>query len=40
VFLPSVLGWGGALVLVVAAMAAWALAATWNEDARKFSTLD
>jgi hypothetical protein len=40
VFLPSVLGWGGALVLVVAVMAAWALAATWNEDARKFSALD
>jgi uncharacterized membrane protein YedE/YeeE len=40
VFLPSVLGWGGALVLVVATMAAWALAATWNEDSRKFSTLD
>jgi uncharacterized membrane protein YedE/YeeE len=40
VFLPSVLGWGGALLLVVAVMAAWALAATWNEDARKFSALD
>jgi hypothetical protein len=40
VFLPSVLGWGGAIVLVVAVMAAWALAATWNEDARKFSALD
>ena len=40
VFLPSVLGWGGALVLVVVVMAAWALAATWNEDARKFSALD
>jgi hypothetical protein len=40
VFLPSVLGWGGALLLVVAVMATWALAATWNEDARKFSALD
>jgi uncharacterized membrane protein YedE/YeeE len=40
VFLPTVLGWGGALVLVVAVMAAWAVAATWNEDARKFSALD
>jgi len=40
VFLPSVLGWGGALISVVAVMAAWALAATWNEDARKFSALD
>jgi len=40
VFLPSVLGWGSAIVLVVVVMAAWALAATWNEDARKFSALD
>jgi uncharacterized membrane protein YedE/YeeE len=40
VFLPSLLGWGGALVATVAVMAAWALAATWNEDARKFSVLD
>jgi uncharacterized membrane protein YedE/YeeE len=40
VFLPSVLGWGGAIVLVMVVMAAWALAATWNEDARKFSALD
>jgi uncharacterized protein len=40
VFLPSLLGWGGALAVVVAVMAAWALAVTWNEDARKFSALD
>ncbi len=40
VFLPSVLGWGGALILVVGLMAAWGLAATWNEAARKFSALD
>jgi uncharacterized membrane protein YedE/YeeE len=40
VFLPSALGWGGALLLVVAVMAAWAVAATWNEDARKFSALE
>lgn len=40
VFLPSVLGWGGAIVLVVLVMAGWALVATWNEDARKFSALD
>ena len=40
VFLPSVLGWSGALLLVVAVAGAWALAATWNEDARKFSALD
>ncbi|MEX2145844.1 MAG: YeeE/YedE thiosulfate transporter family protein [Candidatus Rokuibacteriota bacterium] len=40
VFLPAWLGWGGALVVTVAIMAAWALAATWNEDSRKFSALD
>jgi len=40
VFLPSMLGWGGAIVLVVLVMAGWALFATWNEDARKFSALD
>jgi uncharacterized membrane protein YedE/YeeE len=40
VFLPSMLGWGGAIVLVVLVMAGWALFATWNEDARKFSALE
>jgi hypothetical protein len=35
-----VLGWSGAVVLVVLVMAGWALFATWNEDARKFSALD
>jgi uncharacterized membrane protein YedE/YeeE len=40
VFLPAALGWGGAIVLVVVVMAAWALGATWNEEARKFSALD
>jgi uncharacterized membrane protein YedE/YeeE len=39
VFLPSVLGWGGALVLVLAVMVAWALVATWNEQSGKFSAL-
>jgi hypothetical protein len=39
VFLPAVLGWGGALVLVLAVMAAWMLAATWNEQSGKFSAL-
>jgi hypothetical protein len=39
VFLPSVLGWGGALVLVLAVLAAWALVATWNEQSGKFSAL-
>jgi len=40
VFLPSVLGWGGAIVLTLAVAVAWALAATWNEDARIVSVLD
>ena len=40
VFLPAWLGWGGAIVITVAVMAAWALAATWNEDSRKFSATD
>jgi hypothetical protein len=40
VFLPSVLGWGGAILVVVAVMAAWATFATWNEASRKFSALD
>jgi hypothetical protein len=37
VFLPALLGWGGAIVLVVALMAAWAAFATWNEGSRRFS---
>jgi uncharacterized protein len=40
VFLPAVLGWGGALVLTVGVLAAWALLATWNEDARVVSALE
>jgi uncharacterized membrane protein YedE/YeeE len=40
VFLPSVLGWGGAIMVVVAVMAAWATFATWNEASRKFAALD
>jgi uncharacterized protein len=40
VFLPAVLGWGGALVLTVAVLAAWALLATWNEDTRVVSALE
>ncbi len=39
VFLPTVLGWGGAVVLIVAVMAGWAAAATWNEQSGKFSAL-
>lgn len=39
VFLPSVAGWGPALAIVVAAMAAWWAFATWNEAARRLSAL-
>jgi len=39
VFLPSAIGWGPALALVVLVMAAWALGATWNEEHRRFSAL-
>ena len=40
VFLPTVLGWGAAIGLVVVAMAAWATFATWNETSRRFAALD
>jgi uncharacterized membrane protein YedE/YeeE len=40
VFLPSVLGWGGAIVLTLVVLAAWAFLATWNQDARIVSALD
>jgi uncharacterized membrane protein YedE/YeeE len=40
VFLPTALGWGAAILLVVVVMAAWAAFATWNEDSRKFSALE
>lgn len=39
VFLPSAIGWGGAIGLVVLVMAAWGLGATWNEETRRFSAL-
>jgi uncharacterized membrane protein YedE/YeeE len=39
VFLPNVLGWGGAIVLVIAVMVGWAAFATWNETARRFGAL-
>jgi hypothetical protein len=39
VFLPSALGWGGAVLLVVAVMLGWAAVATWNEFSRRFSAL-
>ncbi len=37
VFLPNVVGWGGAIVLVVLVMVAWAAFATWNEATGRFS---
>jgi uncharacterized membrane protein YedE/YeeE len=37
VFLPNVLGWGSAMLVVVAVMTAWYLFATWNERSGKFS---
>jgi uncharacterized membrane protein YedE/YeeE len=40
VFLPTSLGWGGAIALVVGVMAAWAAFATWNESSGRFSALD
>ena len=40
VFLPSALGWGGALGLTLGVLVGWALLATWNEDARVVSALE
>jgi uncharacterized membrane protein YedE/YeeE len=37
VFLPAVLGWGAALLLVLGVVAAWGLAATWNEQTGKLT---
>ncbi|HVQ75048.1 MAG TPA: YeeE/YedE thiosulfate transporter family protein [Candidatus Binatia bacterium] len=39
VFLPSVLGWGAAIGLVVALMATWYIAAAWNEQTRRLSAM-
>lgn len=39
VFLPALLGWGGAIGLVLLAMAGWYLFAAWNERARVFSAV-
>jgi uncharacterized protein len=40
VFLPAVLGWGGAVLATLLVLAAWALLATWNEDTRVVSALE
>jgi uncharacterized membrane protein YedE/YeeE len=37
VFMPSLFGWAGAVVLVLAIMLGWAALATWNEGSGKFS---
>ncbi len=37
VFLPKAAGWGGALFLVLAVMAAWYLFAAWNEKSGRLS---
>jgi len=39
VFLPALVGWGAAILLILAVMAAWYLAATWNERSQKWSLL-
>jgi uncharacterized membrane protein YedE/YeeE len=39
VFLPALVGWGGALLLVAATMAAWYLVATWNERTQTLSLM-
>jgi hypothetical protein len=37
VFLPHLVGWEGALLLIAACMVSWYVFATWNEQSRKFS---
>jgi uncharacterized membrane protein YedE/YeeE len=37
VFLPSTLGWAGAIALIVAVALGWAMLATWNEATGRFS---
>jgi hypothetical protein len=39
VFLPTLVGWGGAVLLVVAVMAAWYLITAWNERTQKLSLM-
>jgi uncharacterized membrane protein YedE/YeeE len=37
VFIPNLVGWGGAMSGIIAVMAAWYLFASWNERSGKFS---
>ncbi|HKQ63789.1 MAG TPA: YeeE/YedE thiosulfate transporter family protein [Methylomirabilota bacterium] len=39
VFLPATLGWGGAILLIVAIAVAWAMLSTWNEETHTFSVV-
>jgi hypothetical protein len=39
IFLPAWLGWGGAIVLIVAIALAWAMLSTWNEETHTFSVV-
>ena len=39
IFLPTSLGWGGAIALIVAIALAWAMLSTWNEETHKFSVV-
>lgn len=39
VFMPALVGWGGAMAIVVAVMATWYLVATWNEQSQKWSVM-
>ncbi len=39
VFLPGLVGWGGALVVLVGVTVAWYLVAAWNEATRRLSLL-
>jgi uncharacterized protein len=39
VFLPNLVGWQWAMLLVVALMLSWYVFATWNERSRKFSLI-
>jgi len=39
VFLPSSLGWGGAIALIVVIALAWAMLSTWNEETHTVSVV-
>ena len=39
VFLPASLGWGAAILLIVAIAVAWAMLSTWNEETHTFSVV-